>query len=47
MDEEMIREIIKNAYDMHFHIGPDILPRKFNVTELMEKERGKKEKNYY
>ena len=41
MDEETIREIVRKSYDMHFHIGPDILPRRFNVEGLLNEESNK------
>lgn len=34
-------ELIKNSYDLHYHIGPDILPRKQTVEQLLEEEAGK------
>ena len=41
MRDDEIDKIIKRSYDLHFHIGPDILPRKYNVKQLMEAEQGK------
>ncbi len=36
-----IKQIIRNSYDLHFHIGPEIIPRKFDsLLDLEEKERG-------
>lgn len=32
---------IKNFIDLHVHIGPEILPRKFTVQTLVEAEQGK------
>ncbi|MEK6839455.1 MAG: DUF6282 family protein, partial [Nanoarchaeota archaeon] len=34
-------EIIKNAVDLHVHIGPEIIPRKFTLPDLVEYEKGK------
>jgi hypothetical protein len=37
-----MREIDTNELiDVHFHTGPEIIPRKFNVEEFAEKESGK------
>lgn len=35
------KEIIKNAIDLHIHIGPEIIPRKFTLPELLKYEKGK------
>jgi len=40
MDEEKAKELIRKSYDMHFHIGPDILPRKYTVEQLIAEEKG-------
>ncbi|MFH1055840.1 MAG: DUF6282 family protein [Candidatus Altiarchaeota archaeon] len=36
-----IDELLRESYDLHFHIGPDILPRKYTVEELVKEESGK------
>jgi len=36
-----VEEIVREGYDLHFHIGPDVLPRKYIVEELITKEEGK------
>lgn len=36
-----IEEIIKQAIDIHVHIGPEIIPRKFTVPDLVKSEQGK------
>lgn len=36
-----IDKIIKVAVDTHFHIGPEIIPRKYNVETLVKNEAGK------
>jgi hypothetical protein len=41
MDEGEITQIISGAYDLHFHIGPDILPRKYSVEELIREQGGR------
>jgi|SRR3989344_1236667 len=33
--------ILKQAIDLHIHIGPEIIPRKFTLPELLEYEKGK------
>lgn len=35
-----INQIIKIAVDTHFHIGPEIIPRKYTVGPLIKKEAG-------
>jgi hypothetical protein len=39
--ESEIEELVREAYDLHLHIGPDILPRKYNVRKLIADEEGK------
>jgi hypothetical protein len=41
MSGDWIRGLVEKSYDLHFHIGPDILPRKYTVEELVETEAGK------
>ena len=36
-----IPSIVKDAIDMHYHIGPDILSRKDTVESLLKNEKGK------
>lgn len=36
-----IVSIIRRAYDLHVHIGPEIIPRKFTVATLAKKQQGK------
>lgn len=36
-----LQEIIKQAIDLHVHIGPEIIPRKYTISSLVESERGK------
>ena len=35
------KEIIKNAVDLHVHIGPESIPRKFTLPDLVKYEKGK------
>lgn len=35
------KEIIKQAIDLHVHIGPEIIPRRFTLSELLDCEKGK------
>ena len=35
-DLEMVKDLIKGAYDMHIHSEPDVLPRKFDDIVLAE-----------
>lgn len=39
--ERHIEEFVREAYDLHLHVGPDILPRKYNVKKLIAEEEGK------
>jgi len=41
MDEKEINGLLEKSYDLHFHIGPDILPRKYNMEQLIREEEGK------
>ncbi len=41
MRDDEIDKMIQRSYDLHFHIGPDIIPRKYNVRQLVQEERGK------
>lgn len=41
MDETKLRDLVRDAYDLHVHVGPDVLPRKYTVYQLAEQERGK------
>lgn len=36
-----MKDVIKQATDMHVHIGPEIIPRKFTAEELAKAEEGK------
>ncbi len=36
-----LEQIIKNAYDLHVHIGPEVIPRKYTVNSLRKLETGK------
>lgn len=39
--KDNIQKIIRRAYDLHIHIGPEIIPRKYTVSELVKQQRGK------
>lgn len=39
--EKIYKEIIKEAIDLHVHIGPEVLPRKYTVKTLVAAEKGK------
>ncbi|MBD3261672.1 MAG: hypothetical protein GF334_08350 [Candidatus Altiarchaeales archaeon] len=41
LDNKKIDDLIKKSIDLHFHVGPDILPRKYTVEQLIESEAGK------
>jgi len=41
MDDKELADLVAQSYDLHFHIGPDILPRKYTVEELVKEEAGK------
>lgn len=40
MSQEELSNIIRESTDMHFHIGPDVLPRKYCVESLIKEEQG-------
>ena len=35
-DIELVKTLVKGAYDMHIHSEPDVLPRKFDDIVLAE-----------
>ena len=35
------RKILQQAIDLHIHVGPEIIPRKFTLPELVDYEKGK------
>ena len=39
--EKVYREIIKETLDLHVHVGPEVLPRKYTAGALVETEKGK------
>jgi len=41
MDDNEVSALIKESYDLHYHIGPDILPRKHTVESLIKEEAGR------
>lgn len=36
-----LKDIIKQTIDIHFHIGPEIIPRKYTVQNFVDEESGK------
>ncbi|OGH67406.1 MAG: hypothetical protein A3B90_03080 [Candidatus Magasanikbacteria bacterium RIFCSPHIGHO2_02_FULL_41_13] len=36
-----IQKIIQQSIDLHVHVGPEIIPRKFTIPELAQYEKGK------
>jgi len=36
-----LEKLISNTIDLHVHVGPEIIPRKFSVQELIREEGGK------
>jgi len=38
---KQIQRIIRNSIDLHVHIGPEIIPRKYTVESLDKAERGR------
>jgi hypothetical protein len=41
MGDDDTRKLIRDSFDLHFHIGPDILPRKYTVEDFIREEEGK------
>jgi len=35
------KKILKQTIDLHVHVGPEIIPRKFDIRDLVSLERGK------
>lgn len=40
MTTNTIKEIVRNSIDLHVHIGPEVIPRKYTVRSLIEAEKG-------
>ncbi len=40
MKNNKIINLIRKAYDLHVHIGPEIIPRKYTVNSLLQNEAG-------
>lgn len=36
-----LKKIIKSAIDLHVHIGPEVIPRKFEIRSLLKKQTNK------
>lgn len=36
-----LKNIVKQSIDIHVHIGPEVLPRKYNIQSLIKKQAGK------
>ena len=41
MTDKEINKLIRESWDMHVHVGPDMLPRKYSVASLSDEEEGK------
>lgn len=41
MNDHQIKSLLKKGWDMHVHMGPDVLPRKYLVEDLVKQEKGK------
>ena len=41
LTDHEVADLISHAIDLHFHIGEDILPRRYTVDQLLDAERGK------
>lgn len=41
MTDQEINKLIRGSWDMHVHVGPDVLPRKYTVFSLAKQEEGK------
>lgn len=39
--KNILQDIIKRAIDIHVHIGPEVIPRKYTVGSLIDSERDK------
>ncbi|MEK7610985.1 MAG: DUF6282 family protein [Patescibacteria group bacterium] len=39
--EKIYKEIIKKALDLHVHVGPEVLPRKYTAEALVAAEKGR------
>lgn len=36
-----IKNIIQQAWDLHVHVGPEMIPRKYTTESLLKREKGK------
>jgi len=41
MNDSEIRNLVREGFDLHVHVGPDILPRKYTTRKLIEQEEGR------
>lgn len=41
LTDHEVADLVRHSIDLHFHIGEDILPRRYTVDKLLEEERGK------
>ncbi len=41
MEDRVVKQLVAEAVDLHFHVGPDILPRKYTVESFVNEEQGK------
>lgn len=41
LTDHEVADLVRHSFDLHFHIGEDILPRRYTVDKLIEEEKGK------
>lgn len=39
--EKLLKEIVRQAVDLHVHVGPEVMPRKYTLEQLVKSETGK------
>jgi len=40
-NDKDIKDIVKQAIDLHVHVGPEVMPRKYTLPQLVKSEAGK------
>ncbi|VVB54505.1 Uncharacterised protein [uncultured archaeon] len=40
LGQKKIEEIVSESIDLHVHVGPDVLPRKYTIEQLVAEEEG-------
>jgi hypothetical protein len=41
MTDQQLKNLIKTSFDLHVHIGPEIIPRRYDLPSLIKEQTGK------